>query len=101
MSELVSTSMSRARAPVDLDARVAWLVDRAEISDLLVEFARTLDEREWDDHVALYTADGVFEAGDAFRLVGHAELVRTASPQALGGYAAPGTSAPTTHRGRG
>lgn len=87
MSEPDAASGPPGPAPVDLAARVAWLVDRAEISDLLVEFARTLDQREWQEHVALYTADGVFEAGDAFRLVGHAELIRTGSPQALGQYA--------------
>ena len=30
----------------DTAAQVQWLVDRARISDVLVEFARTLDERD-------------------------------------------------------
>ncbi len=71
----------------DLATQVQWLVDRATISDLLVEFARSLDEKDWDTHVALYVPDGVFMAGDVFRLEGHEELMRTASPRALGQYA--------------
>jgi hypothetical protein len=35
----------------------AGLVDRAEIGDLLVEFARTLDEQEWDANTALYVRE--------------------------------------------
>lgn len=71
-----------------LAEQVQWLVDRASISDLLVEFARSLDEKDWDTHVALYLPDGVFVAGDVFRLEGHEELIRTSSPRALGQYAA-------------
>lgn len=41
--------------------RLQWLVDRAEISDLLVEFARALDERDPDAYAALYVEDGVLE----------------------------------------
>jgi hypothetical protein len=32
--------------PTDPAAQLQWLVDRAQISDLLVEFARTLDEAQ-------------------------------------------------------
>ena len=73
--------------PLDLASQVQWLVDRALISDLLVEFARSLDEKDWDTHVALYLPDGVFMVGDVMRLEGHEQLIRTASPQALGQYA--------------
>lgn len=73
--------------PTGLAEQVAWLVDRALIGDLLVEFARTLDAREWEAHVALYAPDGVFEIPGATRFVGHEELMRTASPRGLGQYA--------------
>lgn len=72
----------------DLAAQVQWLVDRASISDLLVEFARSLDEKDWSAHVALYLPEGVFMAGDVLRLEGHEQLRRTSSPAALGQYAA-------------
>jgi ketosteroid isomerase-like protein len=75
-----------ALAPTDPAAQLQWLVDRAQISDLLVEFARTLDERDWDGNTALYLPDGVFMAGDAFRLEGHDQLRRTGSDRALGQY---------------
>lgn len=71
-----------------LATQVQWLVDRAAIGDLLVEFARSLDEKDWAAHVALYVPEGVLEAGDALRLEGHDELARTASQQGLGQYAA-------------
>jgi hypothetical protein len=72
--------------PTDPAAQLQWLVDRAQISDLLVEFARTLDEQDWDANTALYTEDGVFSAGDAFTLRGHAELRRAGTPDGLGRY---------------
>jgi hypothetical protein len=71
----------------DLTGQVQWLVDRAAVSDLLVEFARTLDDKDWAAHVALYLPDGVFSAGDRLRLEGHEQLWRTASPRGLGQYA--------------
>jgi ketosteroid isomerase-like protein len=72
----------------DLAEQVQWLVDRALISDLLVEFARTLDERDWDAYAATYVDDGVLEIGDAVRLSGRAAIrAATASERGLGGYA--------------
>ena len=71
----------------DITAQVRWLVDRAAISDLLVEFARSLDDQDWETHVALYLPEGSFRAGDVLHLQGHDELWRTASPQGLGRYA--------------
>ena len=72
--------------PTDPAAQLQWLVDRAAISDLLVEFARTLDERDFDANTELYVADGVFQIEDAFRLVGHEQLAATGSPRGLGQY---------------
>jgi hypothetical protein len=70
----------------DPAAQLQWLVDRAHIGDLLVEFARTLDERDWDANTALYLPDGVFSAGAAFTLRGHAELARTGTDAGLARY---------------
>ena len=74
------------KPPTDPPAQLQWLVDRAEISDLLVEFARSLDEQDWDTNTALYTPDGVFSAGPAFTLRGHAELSRTGTADGLARY---------------
>lgn len=71
-----------------LEQQVAWLVDRALISDLLVEFARALDERDWDAYAATYVEDGVLEIGDAVRFEGRATIrAVTASERGIGGYA--------------
>ena len=70
----------------DLTAQVRWLVDRAQISDLLVEFARSLDERDWAANTALYVPEGVFMAGDVLRLEGHEQLMLTGSAEGLGRY---------------
>ncbi len=66
-------------------AQLRWLVARSQISDLLVEFARSLDERDWDANTALYVPDGVFTAGP-LRLEGHAQLRRTGTAEGLGRY---------------
>ena len=44
--------------PTDPRNQLNWLVDRAAISDLLVEFARALDDRDWEGYAANYTDDG-------------------------------------------
>lgn len=75
-------------APTDPARQLQWLVDRACISDLLVEFARALDERDWDAYAATYVEDAVLEIGDAVRLAGR-DVIRaaTASEKGVGGYA--------------
>jgi len=50
------TTASRAT-----DALVRELHDRALISELLLRFARALDERDWEGYAALYTDDGVLQ----------------------------------------
>jgi uncharacterized protein (TIGR02246 family) len=45
--------------PTDPIEQVRWLVDRAAISDLLVDFARALDDQDWEGYAANYTPDGV------------------------------------------
>jgi ketosteroid isomerase-like protein len=59
--------------PSDRDAQLRWLVDRAAIGDLLVEYARCVDERDWPGFAALYTADAVLEIAGS-RRQGHAEI---------------------------
>ena len=85
--EDIAAAPTPAGAPTDIAAQVQWLVDRALISDLLVEFARSLDERDWAANTALYIPDGVLTAGEAFTLSGHDELMRTGSINGLGQYA--------------
>lgn len=47
--------------PPTTDAeRLQWLVDRAEIHDLLVEYARTVDDRDFQGWQDLYASDGRF-----------------------------------------
>ncbi|MDN4477922.1 nuclear transport factor 2 family protein [Demequina sp. SYSU T00039] len=61
----------RSVAPTEPADQLRWLVDRAQISDLLIEFARSLDERDWEVNLALYVPDGVFMLGDRLRVEGH------------------------------
>lgn len=70
------------------DEQLAWLVDRAHISDLLVEFARALDERDWDAYAATYVEDAEFRIGEALTLRGR-DAIRgvTAGERGLAQYA--------------
>lgn len=45
--------------PTDPRDQLQWLVDRAAISDLLIDFARALDDQDWDGYAANYCPDGV------------------------------------------
>jgi ketosteroid isomerase-like protein len=45
--------------PTDAAAQLRWLVDRAAISDLLIDFARALDDQDWEGYAANYAEDGV------------------------------------------
>jgi SnoaL-like domain len=62
-----------------------WL-DRAVISDVLVRFARALDEKDWVGYAALYAADGTLRTprGGHRGRAGLAEYVE----HDLGGYPA-------------
>jgi ketosteroid isomerase-like protein len=64
-----------------------WLVDRAHISDLLVEFAHALDERDWDGYAATYVEDAEFRIGPGHTLRGR-DRIRdaTASDRGLAQY---------------
>ncbi|USX56310.1 nuclear transport factor 2 family protein [Lentzea sp. HUAS12] len=70
-----------------LQEQVRWLVDRALISDLLVEFARALDEKDWDSYAATYAEDGVLEIPGAARFEGRTAIrAATAGERGLGRY---------------
>ena len=45
------------------EAQLRWLVDRAEIAELLVEYARCIDRRDWAGLQETYTEDGVMDHG--------------------------------------
>jgi len=47
--------------PASTEDLVRELHDRAMISELLLRFARALDERDWEGYAALYADDGVLE----------------------------------------
>jgi len=47
-----------------VDERVAELTSRFEIHNLLEEYAWTVDHRQWDKWIELFTADGVFRVWD-------------------------------------
>src|SRR5215468_2911491 len=46
-----------------LQLQVRWLVDRAEIAELLARYARCIDERDWAGLQGTYAEDGVMEHG--------------------------------------
>lgn len=47
--------------PSSPEEQLQWLVDRAQIHDLLVEHARRLDNRDWHGLQELFAEDGWFE----------------------------------------
>jgi hypothetical protein len=66
-----------SKAPDDPESRVQWLVDRTEISDLLLAYARCVDTKQWDTFVGLFTPDAVLEypwEGEWSKHVGHEDL---------------------------
>ncbi|MFZ0040628.1 MAG: nuclear transport factor 2 family protein [Solirubrobacteraceae bacterium] len=66
--------MRASPVPTDPAAQLQWLVDRAEISDLLIEFARALDARDGRAYAALYAEDGVLELPGGVRIEGGEQL---------------------------
>jgi 3-phenylpropionate/cinnamic acid dioxygenase small subunit len=62
------------------EEQVQWLVDRAQISDLLHDFARALDTRDWEAYAATYAEDGVLEL--PWATLGRDELVAFVSGDA-------------------
>jgi ketosteroid isomerase-like protein len=78
--------MPASPPPSSPEQQLRWLVDRAQISDLLVEFARALDERDWAAYAATYTHDGVLERPGMFRFEGRTAL-RAGVEDGLGRFA--------------
>ncbi|MFZ0386830.1 MAG: nuclear transport factor 2 family protein [Solirubrobacteraceae bacterium] len=64
---------------------LADLVDRVEITKLMLTFVGSLDRRDWAGYAQTFTEDGVFEIMGQ-RRIGHAEIA--AGPERdLGGFA--------------
>jgi ketosteroid isomerase-like protein len=66
--------MAAVRAPEGAQDQLRWLVDRAEISELIHEFARALDERDWPAYADCYAVDGVLAVSPTIRHEGRAGL---------------------------
>lgn len=66
--------MSISAPPADPSAQLQWLVDRAALSDLLVELADALDARDGARYATLYTEDGVLELPGGVRAEGREQL---------------------------
>ena len=47
--------------PADIEGQVRWLVDRAQISDLLFDFARRVDTKDQAGYAANFAVDAVLE----------------------------------------
>jgi len=69
------------------EEQLQWLLDRAQISDLLIEFARALDDGDAEAYAATYAEDGVLELPGGFRIEGRAALGGSVA-HVLGGYRA-------------
>jgi len=60
--------------PGDPAGQLQWLIDRAAISDLLIEFARALDDRDWEAYAATYAEDGVLAISPSVSHTGRAGM---------------------------
>lgn len=72
--------------PAEPAAQLQWLVDRAAISDLLVDFARALDDQDWAGYAANYAVEGVLAISPAITHTGRAGLAEFVGGS-LGRYA--------------
>lgn len=66
--------------------QLQWLVDRAAISDLLIDFARALDDQDWEGYAANYAEDGVLAISPTISHAGRAGLADFVAAS-LGKYA--------------
>jgi hypothetical protein len=76
-----------------LAQQVQWLVDRAQISDLLFSFARALDTRNYSAYQDNFTEDGFLELPDPNSTTGetitfHRNQMLDAVPKGIGRYSA-------------
>lgn len=78
----------------DQNAQLQWLVDRAEISDLLFSFARALDTKDWGAYANNFSESGVLElpwpSADGSGMAGHTGRAGMAEyvAKGLGGFIA-------------
>jgi hypothetical protein len=73
------------------EATLAWLVDRARISDLLYSFASALDTKNWQEYMGNYADGGFIELPDPTSSTGatftlHKEQMLELLPKSLGRY---------------
>lgn len=76
-----------------VDGKIQWLVDRAQISDLLYSFAAALDSKDWKRYADNYADEGYVELPDPQSAVGasfilHKDRMLELLPKSLGQYAA-------------
>lgn len=77
----------------ELATQVRWLVDRAQISELLHAFAAALDTRDWRGYADLYADDGYIElpdpkSGSGANITLHKSQMPELVPKSLGRYSA-------------
>jgi hypothetical protein len=80
-----------SKVPEGAAEQLQWLVDRALLHDLMVEYARCVDDRDWEGWAALFTPDARFS--EPFGSVDQSRLAEFAS-RALESY-------PMTHHMQG
>jgi len=78
--------MPAANPPSTPSEQLQWLVDRAAISDVLVDFARAVDEQDWDGYAANYAPDGVLAISPTIRHSGREGMAQFVGGN-LGRYA--------------
>ena len=65
-----------------LEKQVQWLVDRAEITDLIYTLARCIDTKDWTGYAQQFTADAALVMpweGEGAGVVGNENMARFAS----------------------
>ena len=72
--------------PTDPTEQLQWLIDRAAISDLLIDFARALDDKDWEGYAANYAEDGVLDIAPTISHAGRDGLAEFVAGS-LGRYA--------------
>jgi hypothetical protein len=73
------------------EAALQWLIDRAQISDLLFSFAAALDNKDWKKYTDNYADDGYIELPDPVNggsFILRKDKMLEQVPTSLGRYAA-------------
>jgi uncharacterized protein (TIGR02246 family) len=95
VATVVVTSQSLNAASNSLEARVQVLEDRAEIEQLLLQYGRALDARDFDAYADLFAADGEW-SGSIGTFKGPANI-KAAMLKAFPALPAGTTPVPTFH----